>query len=139
MKNFIFALVLLAVVAVLYSCGQKTNTQPKEPVGTQRTVNISEFAKVIADTQKVVLVDVRTKEEYDEGHLKGARQIDVKSNTFRLQCLDKLPKEKTIAVYCRSGFRSKTAANILSESGFNVVNMGGGYRAWEEAGMETEK
>ena len=63
----------------------------------------------------------------------------MKKDSFRSECLSKLDRSKRIAVYCRSGFRSKTAAHILNEAGFDVVNLKAGYNGWTEAGKKTVK
>ena len=62
----------------------------------------------------VQVLDVRTKEEFDEGHLDGAKQIDIKKDNFLETAETVLDKSKTIAVYCRSGKRSAEAAKRLS-------------------------
>ena len=92
---------------------------------------------MIADTANVVLLDVRTIEEYKESHVKHAIQIDFREDSFVDECLKKLSRDKQIAVYCRSGFCSNSAARILIENGFNVVDLMGGYTEWQKAGKET--
>ena len=97
------------------------------------STDVEGFAKLISDANVVVL-DVRTAEEYTEGHIERAVNIDVKSADFLSTALQQLPKEKTIAVYCRSGRRSATAACKLAEDGYKVVNLTGGIIAWENNG-----
>lgn len=87
----------------------------------------------------VVLLDVRTAEEYAERHLKDAILIDVTEPGFLGKCQRQLPVDKTVAVYCRTGFRSKSAGNLLAEAGYDVINMKGGITAWVEAGKEVVK
>ena len=82
---------------------------------------------------------MRSKEEYQESHLKHAVNIDISDKNFSAECLKRLPKGKTVCVYCRTAFRSKTAADILNEAGYDVIHMKGGYVAWTEAGKETVK
>lgn len=72
-----------------------------------KSVAVQEFANIIADTTTVILVDVRTAEEYGSGHIENALNIDVKQDDFEKNAINMLPKDKTIAVYCRSGRRSK--------------------------------
>ena len=103
-----------------------------------KSVGVSEFAKAVADTSYVVL-DVRTAEEYAEAHIPGTDfNIDVLEEGFKAEALKLLPKGKLVALYCRSGNRSKNAAKILSESGYNVVELSTGIRGWIAAGKETE-
>ena len=96
-----------------------------------KTVSASEFAEIIK-ADSVVLVDVRTAEEFNSGHIDGAMNIDVLKNDFVSVATSTLPKEKTIAVYCRSGKRSMKAANILAKDGYKVVNFRGGWMEWTE-------
>ena len=104
-----------------------------------RSVDVKEFAATMADTTYIVL-DVRTPAEYAEGHIPGTDlNIDVRSSNFTQEALAKLPKERPVALYCRSGNRSKTAAKILAQNGYKVVELGSGILGWAEAGMAVEK
>ena len=98
------------------------------------SVFVNEFAELIADTSVVVL-DVRTANEFAEGHIARAMSIDFLQEDFLEKAKAQLPKDKTIAVYCRSGKRSATAAGKLSDLGYKVVNMKGGILAWKDAEM----
>lgn len=95
-----------------------------------KSVAVQEFANIISDTTTVILVDVRTAEEYGSGHIENALNIDVKQDDFEKNAINMLPKDKTIAVYCRSGRRSKKAAEILSQNGYNVIELDSGYTGW---------
>jgi rhodanese-related sulfurtransferase len=106
-----------------------------------KTVDVAEFAKAVADTSYVVL-DVRTAAEHAEGYIPGTHfNIDVLEDTYTETALKTLPKDKPVALYCRSGNRSKNAARILAENGYQVVELGTGFRGWAAAGKEvkTEK
>ena len=87
----------------------------------------------------VYLVDVRTPEEYGSGHIEGASNLDVTQPDFSAESLKDLPKDKTIAVYCKSGKRAGMAAEILSKEGFNVIDLEGGIEAWIAAGFPVTK
>ena len=142
MKNLLKLLTLLCIVLGICSCKQqKAENHGNEPQAQKamRTVSADEFEQIIADSVNVTVLDVRTQEEYDAGHLKNAQVIDVKKDSFRDECIKQLSKDKVIAVYCRSGFRSKTASNILMEDGFEVVNLDGGFNGWTAAGKEVVK
>ena len=87
----------------------------------------------------IELLDVRTKEEYDAGHIKNAKNINVQDSSFRSE-IDKLDKTKTILVYCRSGKRSTAAVETLKEAGFNkIINLEGGILSWEESALPINK
>ena len=103
-----------------------------------KTVDVAEFAKAVADTSYIVL-DVRTPAEYAEGHIPGTHfNIDVLEDSYTEIALNMLPKEKPVALYCRSGNRSKNAARILAENGYQVLELGTGFRGWAAAGKAVE-
>lgn len=137
MKNLFYIFMLMVTILAVASCKQEPKSQQGEETKIARHVDCDEFEKIIANKDSVILLDVRTPDEFNEGHLKGALQIDVKTDTFRKTCERMFTTDKTIAVYCRSGFRSKTAARILSEAGFNAVNLKGGINKWVEVGKDT--
>ena len=104
-----------------------------------KSVSVNEFEIAVADTSYVVL-DVRMPVEYAEGHIPGTDyNIDVLEDNFKEEALKKLPKDKPVALYCRSGNRSKTAARILTENGYEVVELAKGFLGWYDAGKPVEK
>ena len=106
--------------------------------GKFRTVDVAEFAKAVADTSYVVL-DVRTPAEQAAGHIPGTHfNIDVLEDDYTEDALKVLPKDKPVALYCRSGNRSKNAARILAEQGYRVLELGTGFRGWAATGNEVE-
>lgn len=106
---------------------------------TIRTVNATEFGQLIKDSKPVQLVDVRTPEEFQAGHIPGAILIDVKSADFNRLAEEKLKKDLPVAVYCRSGMRSLKAANQLKEKGFKpIYNLKGGFMEWQDNRFATE-
>ena len=123
MKKMI--LILLAVL-LLAACGQdKENNQ--EAV----YVNITaEEAKEIMDSEEgYIILDVRTQEEYDEGHIPGAIVISHEEITEKAEGM--LPdKDQLILIYCRSGRRSKLAAEALVELGYTNIKEFGGIIDW---------
>lgn len=101
------------------------------------TMNANDFELAIKD-ENVIIVDVRTADEYSDGHIPNAINIDVKRAGFLYEADEKLSKDKTIAVYCQGGVRSRKAASLLSDDGYTVVNLAGGFSEWKGAGKETE-
>ena len=92
-----------------------------------------EFEKAyIADG--TVTIDVRTADEFAAGHLYHAVNIDWQKDGFMDEITKNFNKAITLAIYCRSGKRSAAAAQALSDAGYKVLNMTGGYTAWTEAG-----
>lgn len=102
------------------------------------SLSVEEFAKAIEDTT-IVRLDVRTVEEYAEGHIENALNIDVLKDDFTDKAVAALPKDRTIAVNCRSGKRSKKAAGILVKNGFKVIELDEGYNGWVAEGMPVTK
>jgi rhodanese-related sulfurtransferase len=86
-----------------------------------------------------VLIDVREESEYAAGHIPGA--IHISKGVLERDIEAKVPDPQTpLVLYCGGGFRSALAADALQKMGYtNVVSMDGGWRAWTEAGLPTEK
>ena len=105
-----------------------------------KNLTSGQFQELIKDAN-VQLVDVRTIAEYGEGHIPNSLNIDVKDEAaFPLAVDELLNKEKPVAVYCRSGRRSRTAAEFLIKKGFKkVYNLDKGILNWMEEGREIEK
>ena len=98
------------------------------------SVPAPEFEKEIK-SDSVQLVDVRTPQEYTEGHIDGASNINVQSDDFKELAQRELSKDSTVLVYCRSGRRSLDAAEMLTVPGYKVVNLKGGIIEWKEVGL----
>ena len=95
-----------------------------------------EFEKsYIADG--TVTIDVRTADEFAQGHLYHAVNIDWQKDGFMDEIKENFNTNLTLAIYCRSGKRSAAAAQALSDAGYKVLNLTGGYTAWTEAGKMT--
>ena len=103
-----------------------------------KSVTPPEFQEVIADTAVQVL-DSRTAEEYADGHIARAINIDVLKDDFADIATKTLDARRTVAVYCRSGRRSKKAAQILTEKGYTVIELNKGYLSWIDAKMPVTK
>lgn len=104
-----------------------------------RTVSVNEFSVFISDPD-VTVVDVRTAGEHAQGYIPGTDfNIDVLEGGYETEVLAKLPKDKPVAVYCRSGNRSKKASRILAENGYEVVELGSGFNGWASSGRDIER
>lgn len=101
-----------------------------------QTLDAAAFAELI-ESPDVVVLDVRTPEEFAAGHIPGATNIDVSAADFasRVAALD---VEASYALYCRTGNRSATAMQTMQDAGFgSVSHLDGGITAWEDAGGEV--
>ncbi len=101
-------------------------------------INASEFRDKL-NKERGVVIDVRTKNEYDQGHLSITdAQYDFLSGEFQDK-VDSLDKDKTYYLYCRSGNRSGQAARIMQKKGFENVYNVGGFEDLADNGFETNK
>jgi len=92
-------------------------------------VDVMTFKKEISNNG-IQLIDVRTPDEYSQGHIKGAFLINFFSEYFK-ENLNKLDKNKPVYVYCKSGGRSAKTSEILADMGFTkIVDLKGGFLAW---------
>ncbi len=131
---------MLSVVILAIFSGCISDTKPIEK--NQYTDVSVQQGKAMIDRQEVFILDVRTKEEYAAGHIKGSTLLAVQDIPKQElgEKLKEIPKESKILVYCRSGSRSAKASRILAENGFIMVyNMQGGITEWMNAGYEVEK
>jgi rhodanese-related sulfurtransferase len=121
-------LLLSSLLALVVACGG-TTTAAVELVAP------SVAAATIADTPGVVVIDVRTPEEFAEGHIANAVNIDVGAPDFR-ERLEGLDRDAPYVMYCRSGSRSAEAADIMEDLGFtDTQEVDGGIVAWTGAGL----
>ncbi len=135
------SLILLAVVTIIaVSCAKifSKGTKKTAMIGTYANMGVDEFQTLIA-SPAVQLLDVRTQDEYDDGHIAGATLVDVNDTTFVDQAMAVLDPQRQVAVYCRSGRRSARAASLLAARGFKVTNLDGGVMAWQDAGKTLVK
>lgn len=128
MKKLLFS--ILAALGLFANAQSQSEVEVLEPQAF--------IERVKADTSAIIL-DVRQPEEFDEGHLAQAINLDWLNQTVFINGLAKLNKQKTYYVYCRSGRRSQAAAGKLKAEGFQVVDLKGGYLHWVELGLPIVK
>ena len=133
MIKTIYMIFFVCVFSIgLWACADKQKVAYKN-------LSSSQFEELIKNPN-VQLVDVRTLAEHMEGHIPGSLNINVKDKDGFPTAVDELlNKEKEVAVYCRSGRRSRTAAEMLVKKGFKVYNLDKGILNWIEEGREIEK
>lgn len=129
MRNKLIPLIVIMMSAMQsFGCSHSDNIM---------SVSAVEFEKAIK-ADSVQLLDVRSPQEFAEGHIAGAININVQSDDFRQRADKELSKDSTILVYCRSGRRSMDAAETLTELGYKVVNLKGGIIEWNEEGLPVK-
>jgi rhodanese-related sulfurtransferase len=100
-------------------------------------LDVQAFEKKIIEPN-VIILDVRTPEEFKQAHIQNAKNLDIYSQYFSLD-INGLDKTKSYAVYCRSGNRSQDACQIMTEFGLsNIFNLLGGITAWVDANKATQ-
>lgn len=126
-------IVLLLALLLLTGCGAKTDQNGGEE---KAYMNITaEEAKKLMDTeQDYVILDVRTRQEYESGHIPGAILIPNEEIAERAEN-ELTDKDQLILVYCRSGNRSKQASEVLEKLGYTRIREFGGINDWP---YETE-
>ena len=119
-------IILVLAALLLTACGQ-TKEKDREEIYMNIT---AQEAKVLMDTEKdYIILDVRTQEEYDQGHIPGAMLIpNTEIETKAEEVL--MDKDQLLLVYCRSGRRSKLASEILVELGYTNIKEFGGIIDW---------
>ena len=124
-KAVALAVAAIASVGLLAGCSSSNEATKKvDPV---------EFSEVIAQPG-VIILDVRTPEEFNAGHIANAININLADSNFSSE-VSKLDKNATVAVYCRSANRSAVATDEMAELGFtDMYDMQGGIIDWQAAG-----
>ncbi len=136
--NKVITLLLLVLMGNMASCQSAGKKLPDGTTSVSVTVSADDFQKKMTALKDVQLVDVRTPEEYREGHIKNSLNINVQGSTFEAE-VAKLDKKKPVMVYCRSGRRSASAQSKLIDMGFaEVINLNGGISEWQSAGKPVE-
>jgi len=129
MKKLVF---LLLAVMCLTACGQ---AKEKDQEAVYVNITAEEAKRIMDSEEGYIILDVRTQEEYDEGHIPGATQISHEEITEKAEDI-LTDKDQLILVYCRSGRRSKIAAEALVELGYTNIKEFGGIIDWP---YEVEK
>ncbi|MCB9032967.1 MAG: thioredoxin [Chitinophagales bacterium] len=125
--------IFIALVFLTSACksNNNQNAESQSPIAT--TINITDFDTKLHEATNAQLIDVRTPEEYNGGHIENAINYNWNGD-FKTQ-IENLDKDQPVFIYCLSGGRSGQAMNYLQSQGFKeVYNLQGGVMAWENAG-----
>ena len=130
--------VVLISIVILQGC-----TTTEDNISYSKTQNLMDITAIESyslihnntENPNFIIIDIRTPEEYESGHLEDAIIIDYYENTFEKD-IDQLDKEKTYLIYCRTGRRTGLAMEIMKDLNFfNVYNMLGGITQWKTEGL----
>lgn len=124
--NFRLPLIACAA-AVLSACGTTGALRPS-------TISTAEASQWVARDSGAVILDVRTREEFADGHLPGAKLIPWTDRDFEDRAVKELDRGKPVLVYCARGSRSGAASKKLATLGFQVRDLEGGINAWKRGG-----
>jgi len=138
LRRFTIILALLFIIALTYGCAG----QVEAPGPVLKDIDAPEALALIErnrDNPDFIIFDIRTPEEFNEGHIENAVNMDFYADTFR-DDLDLLDKNKTYFIYCRSGNRSGRAMSIMKDLGFKeVYNLSVGIQEWIAEGFPVVK
>ncbi|KKO19407.1 MAG: rhodanese-like domain-containing protein [Candidatus Brocadia sp.] len=136
--RFTAVLIFITSASVTFNfnrcCAAETGAQTQTTV---RNISPGQAREILEKSQDAYILDVRTKEEYNESHLKGANLIPIQELE---QNISKIPKDKIIVVHCASGKRSAKACAMLKDKGLKeLCNVEGGIKQWKAEGLPVEK
>ena len=131
LKSVCFMFFVCMFMLGLMACSSK----PKDKF---KNLTADEFERLI-ENSNVQRLDVRTVAEYSEGHIAGSININVFNENFSATADELLDKTQPVAVYCKSGRRSRNAAQLLVKKGYTVYNLDKGILSWIELGKDIEK
>ena len=126
--------ILITVISFcLLSCA---STERKKMIAE----NISaQAAQEMITNGDVLILDVRTKQEFEDGHIKGALNIDIRESDFMTQ-IEKLDRSKNYIIHCKSGGRSAVALEKIKDMGFSTMyHMNGGIIEWAQHNLPIEQ
>lgn len=136
---------LLLIAAPLPAMASPEPPAESAPAAEPKVENLkpAEAAKRLQEKSRekpaVTILDVRTPDEFRDGHLKGATNIDFNADAFETK-LAALDRSKPVLVHCAAGGRSTRSLKTLKKLGFQtILHLDGGYNAWKEAGLPVEK
>ena len=130
------ALLAIGLVVAGGCAGTKVPTQIIEDTTPQEAFTLIQENQ---NNPEFVIIDVRTPNEFAEGHIENAVNIDYYSETFR-DDVNKLDKDKTYLIYCQSGNRSRSALEVIKELNFGeAYHLSAGITGWKAEGLPTVK
>ncbi len=136
--NFSFILVILMGGLVSSACQSGNSKNSDQISGDILAKDAFQMIQDNLNNESLIILDTRTPDEYNRGHLQNSLFIDFSSPSFKLE-IEKLDKNKKYLIYCHSGGRSKTTLNMMKKLGFKeAYNMIGGIVAWSKSGYPLD-
>lgn len=122
-------IILLIIIIAMTGCKSMNKNQPGNAITTYKKISAEDAKKIIDSEEDVIILDVRTLEEYNEGHIENALLLPVNEISDKAEKI-LTEKDAKILVYCRSGNRSATASKQLIKMGYTDVYDFGGIISW---------
>jgi rhodanese-related sulfurtransferase len=139
MRKQVYAIFTIIMLSTLFILNEGLVAQENYEFEVISVSDASQLINENKENQEFIILDVRTEDEFNSGHIAESLNIDYKSPNFKDQ-VGKLDKNKTYLTYCRSGRRSAGASKTMNELGFeNIMMIEGGMMAWENTDMPVEK
>ena len=136
MKNSIKALLLAFMALFILGCNVNSQEKSSDPKNIIQVINAEEYRDNITGK---VLIDIRTPDEFNSGHLEEAVNINFYDKDF-LEQMSTYDKNEALFLYCRSGGRSAKASAKLKDMGFTkIIDLKGGIKAWQKQGFKIVK
>jgi rhodanese-related sulfurtransferase len=130
---------LLPLLTLLLCCLTSLVLAEPAPAPAPKNVTVDETEKLLKANPEIVIIDVRTPDEFKAGHIAGAKNIDFHGDNFEKE-ISSLDKSKTYVVHCAAGGRSAQACKVIEKVNLpTVYHMNQGFKAWEKAGKPVEK
>lgn len=127
MNKIIYTILIIVIIlgGIMLLSNKKDNDMDNKNESVIKYVSMDDIVQIMNENEDYIILDVRTFEEYNEGHIPNA--VCIPNETINEEVVNKLPnKEQLILIYCRSGSRSKQAANKLKDLGYtNLIEFGG--------------
>ena len=130
MKKIILIIIILTIIIIGVVCLMNKKEKIIENEVIIKHVSMNDIVQIMGENENYIILDVRTQAEYNQGHIPNA--ICIPNETIDENVVNKLPdKNQMILVYCRSGNRSKQAAEKLKKLGYTDLIEFGGIRDWK--------
>ena len=135
------ALILAAILAAipLFAADPAPAPATSTSASAPKNISVDDAEKLLKSDPQVIVIDVRTSDEFKSGHIPGAKNLDFFADDFAKQ-VAALDKSKTYLVHCASGGRSSKACKVFEKENVpSVYHLNEGFNAWEKAGKPVEK
>jgi rhodanese-related sulfurtransferase len=133
----LFLVAILAAMPLL--AADPAPAAPTTTVSAPKNISVDDADKLLKSDHSVIVLDVRTADEFKTGHIPGAKNLDFFADDFAKQ-VAALDKSKTYLVHCAAGGRSSKACKVFEKENFpSVLHLNEGFKAWEKAGKPVEK